>query len=63
LKLCERCFKEFDEDESVDYSPARELGDIFISSVSKDDIQEFCPQCREELGVINLMGFRRPSLS
>jgi len=63
LKLCQRCYKEFDEDESVDYSPARALGDIFISDVSKDDILTRCPECREELGVINLMGFRRPSLS
>ncbi len=58
MKVCKRCFKEFDEDESVDYSPARELGDIFISDGSKDDIRDLCPQCREELGVMNLMGFR-----
>ncbi|MGC9975526.1 MAG: hypothetical protein ABSC57_02230 [Syntrophales bacterium] len=58
MKLCKRCFKEFDEDESVDYSPARELGDIFISRVCNNDVQELCPECREELGIMNLMGFK-----
>ena len=29
MKLCKRCFGEFDEDEGLEYSPARELGDIF----------------------------------
>jgi hypothetical protein len=58
LKLCKRCFREFDEDDSVDYSPARELGDIFISGASNVDVRDLCPQCREELGVMNLMGFR-----
>ena len=58
LKLCKRCFKELDEDEGVDCSPAKELGDIFISKVSRDDVQELCPKCREELGLLNLMGFR-----
>ena len=58
MKLCKKCFKEFDENKSVDCSPARELGDIFVSRASNNDVQELCPQCREELGVMNLMGFR-----
>jgi hypothetical protein len=62
LKLCKRCFKEFDEDESVDYSPARALGDIFISDVGDVDIEDICPECREELGVMNIIGFRRHNL-
>ncbi|MGO9137992.1 MAG: hypothetical protein ACLQBC_10050 [Syntrophales bacterium] len=58
MKLCKRCFKEFDDAEEIEYSPTRELGDIFVSSVSKEDIQELCPECREEFGVMNIMGFR-----
>lgn len=58
MKLCKRCFRQFGEDEGVEYSPARELGDIFIS-----DVEDICPECREELGVMNIMGFRRHSLS
>jgi hypothetical protein len=63
LKLCKRCFKEFDEDKGVEYSPARELGDIFISAVGDVDVEDICPECREGLGIMNIMGFRRPSLS
>ena len=59
MKLCKRCFREFDEDESVEYSPARELGDIFISGVGNIDVQEICPECREELGVMTLLGFKQ----
>lgn len=58
MKLCKRCFREFDEDESVDFSPARDLGDILVSGVSNIHVRDLCPQCREELGVMNLMGFR-----
>jgi len=58
MKMCKRCFKESDEDESVDYSPARDLGDIFVSGASNIDVRDICPESREELGVMNLMGFR-----
>jgi hypothetical protein len=60
--LCKRCFKEFDEDESVDYSPARKLGDIFISNVGNVEVEDLCPECREGFGLMNLLGFRGPSL-
>ena len=58
MKLCKKCFREFDEDESIDSSPARELGDIFILKIGNDDLEkELCPECREEFGVMNLIGF------
>jgi len=62
MKLCKRCFREFDENEIAEYSPARELGDIFISAVGDEDIEDLCPECRERLGIMNIMGFRRHSL-
>ena len=58
MKLCKRCFREFDEDENLDYSPARELADIFISDTGDIEAEDICPECREELGIMNLMGFR-----
>jgi hypothetical protein len=33
MKLCKRCFREFDEDENTAPSPAREPGGIFISDI------------------------------
>jgi hypothetical protein len=62
LKLCKRCFREFDEGEGVEYSPARQIGDIFISAVGEDDVEDLCPECREGLGIMNIIGFRRHSL-
>ena len=58
MKLCKKCFREFDENDNMEENPARELGDIFISDIGKVDIEEICPECREDLGIINLMGFR-----
>jgi hypothetical protein len=58
MKLCKKCFREFDENNKREDSPARELGDIFISGIGDVDIKDICPECREQLGIINLMGFR-----
>lgn len=58
MKRCKKCFREFDDNESLDYTPARDLGDIFISNIGDVDVKDICPNCREELGIMNLMGFR-----
>ena len=58
MKLCKKCFREFDENDKMEDSPARELGDIFLSETGNVDIEDICPQCREELGILNLLGFR-----
>jgi hypothetical protein len=58
MKLCKKCFRKFDENDKMEDSPARELGDIFISDIGDVDIKDICLECREELGIINLMGFR-----
>ena len=58
MKLCKKCFKEFDDNDKMEDSHARELGDIFLSETGNVDIEDICPECREELGIINLIGFR-----
>jgi hypothetical protein len=58
LRRCKRCFKEFHDNENIAYSPARDLGDIFISGIGDVDVEDLCPECREELGVMNIIGFR-----
>lgn len=58
MKTCKKCFREFDENENADYSPARNLGDIFISNIGDVDVKDICPDCREELGILNLIGFK-----
>jgi hypothetical protein len=58
LNPCKRCFREFEESEVdvVDISPATELADIFLLDIGVEDINDLCPQCREKLGVMDLIG-------
>ncbi len=53
LKTCKRCHREFDEDEELDYSPAGDLSEIFISNIKDTKVEDLCPECREELGIMN----------
>jgi len=57
LKTCKRCFREFDEEDVLDVSPATELADILLRDIGVEDINDLCPACREELGVMNLLAF------
>ncbi|MDO9528355.1 MAG: hypothetical protein Q7J27_04255 [Syntrophales bacterium] len=57
MKTCKRCFREFDEEDVLDVSPATELADIFLQDIGIEDINDLCPECREEFGVTNLLGF------
>jgi hypothetical protein len=56
VKICNRCFREFAEDEHYAI-PVEEFADIFLRDI--EDINSLCPQCREELGIVNLLGFNQ----
>ena len=58
MKACKKCYREFDDNENVDYDHARDLADIFISDIGDVDVEGLCTDCREELGIMNLMGFK-----
>ncbi len=32
---------------------------VFLRDIGIDDVNDICPQCREELGVMDLPGFGR----
>jgi len=51
------CFREFEGEDVWEDSPAMELGDIFARNTGIEDISDLCPECKEELGVINFLGF------
>jgi len=56
MKTCKRCFREFEEDDQY-MSPAEELADIFLENIGvEEDINDLCPQCREELGEVSILG-------
>jgi len=47
-----------DDDETSAYSPAQDLGEIFISDIGDVTVEDLCQECREELGIMNLIGFK-----
>lgn len=56
MKICRVCHRKFDEEAIQDYSPAGELADILLSSLGVESVDDICPDCREELGVLGLLG-------
>ncbi|MCX5855560.1 MAG: hypothetical protein NTZ24_13500 [Deltaproteobacteria bacterium] len=57
MKTCRRCLREFDAHDPDDYSPAREIGELFLDAADPEGKNELCPDCREEMGMLNLPGF------
>lgn len=55
MKLCKRCFREYDEPETFT-TPMEELGKLFLRSAKGDEVDSFCPECKKELGMLNLLG-------
>lgn len=45
-KICEKCFREFFEDDGSAIS-VEELGRIFLGAVKDQDAGNFCPECRK----------------
>ena len=57
MKICKRCLQEYGKDVPADYSPAQELGELFLDDAYPEEGKELCPDCREEMGMLNLLGF------
>jgi hypothetical protein len=57
MKICKNCFREFDEREDNNHNPMVELGNIFIEHTTEVNPVDYCPECREELGILNVAGF------
>jgi hypothetical protein len=56
MTVCPRCLKEFEEPEAS-ITPIEELGQIFLKNVNGEYADKFCPECKKELGILNLLGF------
>jgi hypothetical protein len=59
MKRCKRCHQQYEEVDSAGSDPATELAMMFLMATSTDEVREnnLCPECREEMGVFNLLGF------
>lgn len=52
---CRKCGGKYGEDEGA-ASPFETLGELFLESAGEEP-DNLCPRCREELGVLGLLGF------
>lgn len=61
MKICNNCFKEFNErdDYNSNPNPMEKLGMIFLEATGEINVTDYCPECREELGLLNLAGFEK----
>ena len=55
-KICSNCCREITEDDDI-RTPVDVLGQIFIDAMEDQDAGNICPKCREDLGILNLLGF------
>ena len=55
MPRCRKCGEQYDEDDGP-MSPMEVPGELFLASAGEES-QNFCPRCREEIGVIGLLGF------
>jgi hypothetical protein len=56
LKTCKRCLKDFPDDYSID-NPAVDLDEIYVDAIGTINANDLCPECREDLGIMNILGF------
>jgi hypothetical protein len=60
MKICKRCHGEFDErDDALDAAPPERPGGFFITCMGHAETENICGKCKEELGMMNLLGFER----
>ena len=55
MPRCRKCGEKYDEEEGA-MSPVGALGEIFLESAGENP-RGLCPACREEMGVLGLLGF------
>ena len=55
MPRCRKCGRKYDEEDGV-MGPMETLGELFLESTGEEP-SNLCPECREELGVISLLGF------
>jgi hypothetical protein len=55
MPRCRKCGEKYDEEDGA-MSPVEALGELFLESAGEAP-RDLCPTCREELGIIALLGF------
>ena len=55
MPRCRKCGEKYDEEDGS-VSPVEALGELFLESAGQEP-RNLCPECREEIGVLGLLGF------
>jgi hypothetical protein len=58
MAVCNRCLKEYDEAEGFT-APMEVLANILLETVRNNGVYRLCPECKKELGILNLLGFEK----
>ncbi len=59
MKICKNCIREFNEREDDIHNPMVKLGMIFLEHTAEANVTDYCQECREELGILNVIGFKK----
>jgi hypothetical protein len=57
MKICKYCGLPFDDDKIQETNPVQKIGELFYNSRNLMDGEEICLQCKEKLGILNILGF------
>lgn len=58
MKVCDRCHRVFDEKDSIpSLNPPQQLAEMFLCSLDRDQSSVICDDCKEDMGILNLLGF------
>lgn len=57
MKICTYCGLPFDDTEIQETNPVQKIGELFYDSINQINSEEICPQCKEKLGILNVLGF------
>lgn len=55
MRTCSKCGESFQKGDE-EHNPATDLGEMFFEHTGNDDAEDVCHKCKEEMGIINLLG-------
>lgn len=56
MKKCSLCHVLFDDREESSDNPPSVLGELFLRTLKDVSINDICPKCKEESGILAMLG-------
>jgi hypothetical protein len=57
MKICKLCQKVFEDDLAREENPAEVIGNLFLENGNEAEASEICSDCKEDAGILTLLGF------